>query len=105
MGIILDFKINQDYISDVFCINKDLPTKLCNGKCYLTNKLKKAEEQEQNQIPQGSKERFEVVYYIFEPSPKLLLFTVAIAKRITTSYEDNFLSPLFIDEVFHPPQL
>jgi hypothetical protein len=40
------FKLNQGYISSVLCENRDKPVLKCNGKCYLTKKLKQAEEKE-----------------------------------------------------------
>lgn len=49
-GIYLSFKVNQDYIARVLCINKAKPQMHCNGKCYLAKKLKQAEEQEQKQV-------------------------------------------------------
>ncbi|MDJ1506173.1 hypothetical protein [Xanthocytophaga agilis] len=49
-GIYLSFKVNQDYIARVLCINKAKPQLNCNGKCYLAKKLKQAEEQEQKQV-------------------------------------------------------
>ncbi|MDJ1480775.1 hypothetical protein QNI16_09805 [Cytophagaceae bacterium YF14B1] len=49
-GIYLSFKVNQDYIARVLCINKAKPQLNCNGKCYLAKKLKQAAEQEQKQV-------------------------------------------------------
>lgn len=36
LSIYADFKINQKFISEVFCIDKDKPMSNCNGKCYLS---------------------------------------------------------------------
>lgn len=42
----LEYSVNYEYISKVLCINKDEPTPTCNGKCYLKQQLKKAQETE-----------------------------------------------------------
>jgi hypothetical protein len=55
IGILIDFKINQDYIAKFLCINREKPMSTCNGKCYLTKQLKKAEEQEKNKHLQTKK--------------------------------------------------
>ena len=33
------FKFNQEYITNVFCVNKDKPELHCDGKCYLKKKI------------------------------------------------------------------
>jgi len=50
MIILINFKINQEYIARVLCENKDKPEMKCNGKCHL-NKQLKADEQKQTQLP------------------------------------------------------
>ena len=51
VGILIDFKINQHYIAKVLCINKEKPIKTCNGKCFLLQQLKVADEQEKKTSP------------------------------------------------------
>jgi len=43
------FEVNQKYISEKLCENKDKPWMNCNGKCFLAKKLKQAEEKEKKQ--------------------------------------------------------
>lgn len=38
---LLEYAINQEYIAEVLCINRDRPDKGCNGKCYLMSQLEK----------------------------------------------------------------
>lgn len=47
------WKINQDYITENYCVNKDKPKMHCNGKCHLAKQLEKAEEtkQEKSKFP------------------------------------------------------
>ena len=61
IGILIDFKINQDFIAEVLCINREKPMTMCNGKCYMSEQLKKVEEQEEKQATNNKKERLRVV--------------------------------------------
>ncbi len=56
------YQINQDYIASVLCINKTKPSSSCNGKCYLSKKMKAQEQQEQT-IPSALKGLEKVVLY------------------------------------------
>lgn len=55
--IFFSFKINQDYIAKVLCINRDKPELHCNGKCVLMQRIKAEEEKEKKEIPQKLKEQ------------------------------------------------
>lgn len=46
--IVTDYLINIEYITKVFCINKEKPQMKCNGKCHLTKQLQKDEEKKSN---------------------------------------------------------
>ncbi len=37
--VYLDFKLRQDYITKMFCVNRDKPMTVCNGQCYLMKKI------------------------------------------------------------------
>lgn len=43
------FEVNQKYIAEKLCENKNRPWMHCNGKCFLMKKLKLAEEKEKKQ--------------------------------------------------------
>ena len=42
--IVLEFRLNQNYIAAHLCENRDKPQMHCNGKCQLSKELKKADE-------------------------------------------------------------
>lgn len=46
------YLLNQDFITETFCVNKDKPELSCNGKCHLKDMLAMAEDdkQEENQV-------------------------------------------------------
>jgi len=104
VGIMADFKVHQDFIAKVLCINKDKPMSNCNGKCILAQKLKKAEEPQKKQLPAILKERLEIN-----------LFLTDILKVHNGSYfkVENNLNPFknlhlfnsnYSTDVFHPPK-
>lgn len=41
------WKIDQTYITENYCVNKDKSKMHCNGKCHLAKQLEKAEESKQ----------------------------------------------------------
>ncbi|MGB0424422.1 MAG: hypothetical protein ACPGED_08865 [Flavobacteriales bacterium] len=47
--VFLNFKMNQDFISEFLCINKDQPDSCCEGKCYLKAELKELSGSESNE--------------------------------------------------------
>lgn len=57
-AITCTFLANQDYISKVYCVNKNKPTLKCEGKCHLKKELTK-EEQKEKELPNSLKEKFE----------------------------------------------
>ncbi len=42
----LDYLANKEYISQVLCIERDVPESSCEGKCHLKKELSKLEEQQ-----------------------------------------------------------
>ncbi len=105
VGILIDFKINQDFIAEVLCINKEKPMSTCNGKCYLSEQLKKAEEQEEKQAPTNKKERLEVIYCYSENLSDFLPFIDDYKSKLKPAYENEFYHSSFIPDIFHPPKL
>ncbi len=99
--VYLDFKLRQDYIAKVLCINREKPEMHCNGQCILMQKLKKAKQTEQSQENQTHhKQTFET---FCEPLFDFHTFGLLIEKEALIAYEGLFLSQFFSD-IFHPPQ-
>lgn len=103
--IILSFKINQDYIAKVLCINRNKPELHCNGKCVLMQRLKASEEKERKEMPQKVKEQKEALYCLGN-------LICQIARPIDWrnkqskifSHQTPFTSA-FIKGIFRPPKL
>lgn len=52
------FELNQKYISEKLCENRDRPWMHCNGKCFLMKKLKQAEEKEKKQERENQRSHY-----------------------------------------------
>lgn len=61
VGIGLYFHINKEFIAQQLCENRNKPEMHCNGKCYLTKQLHKAEKAQQNAGSQVVKEKEEII--------------------------------------------
>lgn len=94
-----DFFLNQAYIAKNLCINRDKPMMHCNGKCYLSKKLKDQEKQDQS--PVSKTERFDVQPFFI---PRLFTFKTPVVNPEPQYFikDENTVSsfPRFI---FHPP--
>ena len=42
----IEYVLNQDYIAEFLCINKDKPELQCNGKCHLVKQIEKQQKNE-----------------------------------------------------------
>ena len=95
-----DFYMNRSYITENFCINRDKPMMHCNGKCYLTKKLKQQEKQDQ-QAPAAKNLKFDIQPF-FIPDP--LVFS-QINATVKTNYfiKNVFTIASFPHVIFHPP--
>jgi hypothetical protein len=102
--IFVSFKINQDYIAKNLCENRAKPKMQCNGKCQLMKKLKQTDKEEQKQLPQTLKEKYEVSY-----CHNLTSFSIdkrnvfAEIKKSFFDYQFHFNSSYNTD-IFHPPK-
>ena len=97
----IDFKMNQDYIAKVLCENKDIPQTTCNGKCYLKKQLKKEEKKEPTPLPTTKREVVEIIGIETYPS---IHITIQLNQHLTSSYDENLYSFMFMDVVWHPPK-
>jgi len=43
------FKLNEDYIANNLCENRNKPELRCHGKCFLMKKIKEAHQKQENQ--------------------------------------------------------
>ncbi len=92
--------LNRSYIAKNLCVNRDKPLMHCNGKCYLSKKLKTQEKQDQ-QAPVSKNEKFDIIPF-FVPKPFLLENIISDLKlKFFLKDESSVFS--FPQAIFHPP--
>lgn len=95
------FELNQPYITEYFCINKDKPMLHCDGKCYLARKLKEAEEKEKK----SEKESLKVSYQLAFITEKTVLTVPVSPMEKHEPAELTFVLPSRPAKIFHPPRV
>jgi hypothetical protein len=100
--ILINFRINQEYIARVLCENKEKPELKCNGNCQLTKQLKK-EEQKQQQLPPQLKIR-EVIQIVSEQLDSLIENLECRKNSFFTPFTGS-LRIGYQSHVFIPPDL
>jgi hypothetical protein len=102
--IIFSFKINQDYIAKVLCINRDKPERQCNGKCVLMQRIKAEEEKEKKEIPQKLKAQKEVLYCLGNLSWQIERPNEFKNQQKKTFPHQTPFTSAFVTDIFRPPK-
>ncbi|MBU2995613.1 hypothetical protein KO500_04180 [Cellulophaga baltica] len=97
---LINYTLNQDYINEFLCINKDKPKLNCNGKCFLAKQIHKQNESDKNNTPKVSKENY--VIGILTP------FSSSIQKIENyilnySTYQPKIYTYKGVYNFFHPP--
>lgn len=99
--IYFQFKINQEYVAQNLCINRDQPITTCYGSCYLKEKLK------QNPVNQ---EEQPVILTVFEHPVFVQGQLYDLVKPaffyfdLPAHYLEQLSPSSFIFSIFHPPK-
>lgn len=94
------YELNKNYIATVLCENINKPELKCNGKCYLSKKIKQAEKEDQKPEQTASKTMLSQNYIFTNFHFKSYL------RQIATIYPAgiNIYLSKISKSVFHPPQ-
>ncbi|MCB0428819.1 MAG: hypothetical protein H6585_00780 [Flavobacteriales bacterium] len=98
--IMVDFYLNQDYLEQAFCVNKDKPQMHCHGKCHMKNMLKK-EEKKETSPASPFKEKREIQLFSQRNEPNHFADINRVGKTFTP-YRPTHSHP-HTRAVFHPP--
>ena len=98
--IYASFELNQEYIASTLCVNRDKPEINCNGKCYLSKKIKQAEEKEKKQELDGLKKSVQESSLVKSFSSDDLI-SFEIQKDYFPTPVDDLLTGN--SEILHPP--
>lgn len=101
--LVLNYRVNVDFIIENFCENTDKPEMHCNGKCHL-NKQIEHEESQKSENPISVNEGISFVLTIQElpifSIDRLHLSTISInSPYLVKNYGSHLL------DVFHPPKV
>ena len=99
-AVLVSFKINQDYIAEFLCINRNVPESNCNGCCHLKKELNEQQENKEN-LPESEIKKIEIQYFADESE-----FSKNKNKnpKPTSFFYLNNTGILNPDNIFHPPQ-
>lgn len=107
--VVLNWKINQAYITEKYCINKDQPMLNCNGKCYLSKQLKALEQQEKEERDQypSPKPLVESTNFAWNVEDLAIYFSFEIDSFNTIKGNSKPISwyEFISAPIDHPPQL
>lgn len=97
---VFDYVINQDYIAEYLCINKDKPAMDCNGKCYLMEMLEAENQQKKQNLPAIDLREYPIGFVNVLHIPALT--HISIKPNINAFYSQHY-NFLFNHTLFHPP--
>ncbi|MDN3669060.1 hypothetical protein QWY93_06950 [Echinicola jeungdonensis] len=101
--IYVDFKMQQDYIAKVLCINKDQPEMHCNGQCILMKKLNKSgADQDQGTEQNPSQKR---AFAELLPNTSIFTFAAQVIPADHVSFFEDNLQEVDLDTFVPPPSL
>ena len=101
IGVIVDFKIHQDFIEDTYCVNKDITTLVCKGKCYLKDQLKTFDESQQDNFPLNQKSNTIEINYFFHQN-ELSQVTSLLKHSFNISWRSLFHDSSHLTKIFPP---
>jgi hypothetical protein len=104
IGVVGYFMLNQEYIENVLCINRDKPELNCKGRCQLKKQLQKSEANERKLPFTSVKEIIEIVVFCEA-------LEIAFKPVLAPQHANRFFSYPFVcieaslDAPFHPPRV
>ncbi len=103
VGIGVYYNLNKAYISKQLCENRNNPKLHCEGHCYLSKQLKKAEEGENRSQSQLLKEKEEVVISL-DNELKVSYFPIYTITGYARVYTTSLPTSPFA-EIQQPPKI
>lgn len=100
-GLTLFFYANRAYISKQLCVNKAKPELKCGGNCYLSKKLREAEEQQNEPSSPQLKVWVETAAATIEPVSFQL--NIPDISYTYSGFKANHYAFHLSKPVFHPP--
>ncbi|ADY52011.1 hypothetical protein Pedsa_1449 [Pseudopedobacter saltans DSM 12145] len=94
------FELNQKYIAETLCVNRDKPQMHCNGHCYLMTKLQQAQEKQKQQEKETQKHSFQEAFF-----EEIAMFDFKLEElHIQNAHIPNMRGVDTSFPLFHPPR-
>lgn len=95
------FSMNQDYIADNLCIEKDIEGSTCNGHCYLQKQLDQTQESPQSDVVSAPDHLLNLFFgddlaFVVPSSHQTVVNNVEYLSPHSSSHPSN---------IFHPPRV
>ena len=98
---LINFELHRETITQLFCVNKEVPELHCDGKCYLEKQIK-ADEESHSDAPQTRAEFLSLVFTLDDfPNTSFTTFITRV-KHSFSYIIPHFAGTIF--PIFHPPQ-
>ncbi len=100
----IDYYINQKYIGEELCENKDKPAMQCHGKCHLKKEIKKVtNEQDAPLFPSKNSNKERQITFLYVKNSKAIFNGVDQLTNHYFHYKKHQSFPHLID-IFNPPR-
>jgi hypothetical protein len=106
-AIFLNYELRKDFIIKNYCVNKNRPELHCDGKCYLAQELKKAEQQDEKQATDTFLSKLFGIEIFQNNTTQTVFFRKNPFLEEKTSnyfYLDRAISTGYTS-IFHPPRI
>jgi hypothetical protein len=99
--ILLQYKLNKEFITANFCENKYKPQMHCDGRCHLQKQLQKSDDAPDSSSDKNSNKQINSEYFLQNEEP--LSGFPRPSLKCFTSYAFPAYNHLFYRVIFHPP--
>ena len=99
--IFAGFELNKNYIATTLCENRDMPEMNCEGQCYLSKKIKQAQEKEKKNSQELKKNSFQEALL----TEKVILVNPFYEYLSYSITETHINLPVKSTSIFHPPKV
>lgn len=102
---LVQWKLNQQEITRVYCINKAKPEMQCNGQCYLAKKMRQIEaDYAKSKLPFEPKHAKATEFTVFlQPFKQLSILPIVVEKQLFGGLYREPISYTFGNYLLKPP--
>lgn len=102
--VYLDYELRKEYIIANLCVNRDNPIVVCEGQCYLAEKIVEAKKQDERRAEQTFMAN--LLFQAMDTGKPFIFRSPECFEgylTVTFNYISPFLSRTVAADIFHPP--